>query len=153
SIPGLAIGVRRRRMTVRSLALPLIDTPGLAAGARAWLLGAVLLLPVYFLYLAHFTVMAAPGTGFLQYDQAYYMAVARAYFADGGFAPLYGLPFSPDAATPRLYFQPLTMALGIAWKVSGSDAGILYTTAGLLLALCCARVMITFYREVVPGSG
>ena len=97
--------------------------------------------------------MAAPGTGFLQYDQAYYMATARAYFADGGFAPLYGLPFSPDAATPRLYFQPLTMALGIAWKITGSDPGILYTTAGLLLALCCARVMIALYREIVAGPG
>jgi hypothetical protein len=153
SIAGPEPGVRRRHMTVRSLSLPVIDTPGLAAGVRVWLLAALLLLPVYFLYLVHLTVMAAPGTGFLQYDQAYYMAIARAYFADGGFAPLYGLPFSADPATPRIYFQPLTLALGIAGKISGSDPGILYMTAGLLLALCCARVMIALYREVVPASG
>src|SRR5437016_6105683 len=89
-------GVRRRRMSVRSLSLPVIDAPSLAAGARVWLLAAALLLPVYLLYIAHFTIMVAPGTGFLQYDQAYYMGIARAYFADAGFAPLYGLPFSPD---------------------------------------------------------
>jgi len=140
-------------MSIRYLSLPVVDTPGLAAGLRVWAVAAALLLPVYFLYIAHFTIMGAPGTGFLQYDQAYYMAIARAYFADDGFAPLYGLPFSPDPATPRLYFQPLTLALGIAWKISGSDPGILYMTAGLLLALCCARVMISLYREVVPGPG
>src|SRR5437660_5428794 len=140
-------------MTVRYFSLPVVDTPGLAAGARVWLIAAALLLPVYLFYIVHFTVMAASGTGFLQYDQAYYMAIARAYFADGGFAPLYGLPFSPDPATPQIYFQPLTLALGIAWKISGSDPGILYMTAGLLLALCCARVMISLYREVVPGPG
>ena len=123
-------------MTVRSLSLPVIDTPALASGVRVWLLGAVLLMPVYFLYVAHFTVTTAPGTGFLQYDQAYYTAIARAYFADGCFAPLYGLPFSPDPATPQIYFQPLTLALGVAWRISGSDPGILYRIAGLLFALC-----------------
>lgn len=152
-IAGPEAEVRRPRMTVRYLSPPLIDTPGVAAGLRVWALAAVLLLPVYFLYLVHFTSMAAPGTGFLQYDQAYYMAIARAYFADGGFAPLYGLPFSPDPATPHVYFQPLTVALGIVGKLSDGDPGILYMTAGLLLALCCARVMIALYREVVPAPG
>src|SRR5439155_11051134 len=144
---------RRLQMTVRYFSLPVIDTPELAAGVRVWALAAALLLPVYFLYIVHFTSMAAPGTGFLQYDQAYYMAIARAYFADGDFALFYGLPFSPDPATPHLYFQPLTLALGIAWKITGGDPGILYMIAGLLLALCCARVMIALYREVVAGPG
>src|SRR5438105_14497188 len=126
SIAGPETGVCRRRMTVRYLSLPIIDTPGLAAGVRVWALGAALLLPVYLLYIAHFTIMVAPGTGFLQYDQAYYMAIARAYFADAGFAPLYGLPFSPDPATPQIYFQPLTMALRIAGRVSRTATGSPY---------------------------
>jgi hypothetical protein len=70
SIAGPETGVRCRRMTVRYLSLPIIDRPGLAVGMRVWALAAALLLPVYFLYFVHFTIMAAPGTGFLQYDQA-----------------------------------------------------------------------------------
>jgi hypothetical protein len=151
SIAGPETGVRRRRMTVRYLSLPVISTLGFGAGARVWAIGALLLLPLYFFYVVHFTIAGAPGTGFLQYDQAYYMAIARAYFADGGFSPVYGLPFSPDPATPRLYFQPLTLALGIAWELTGGDPGILYMLAGLLLALCCARVMIALYGELVTG--
>jgi hypothetical protein len=151
SIAGPKTGVRRRRMTVRYLSLPVISTLGFDAGARVWAIGALLLLPLYFFYVVHFTIAGAPGTGFLQYDQAYYMAIARAYFADGGFSPVYGLPFSPDPATPRLYFQPLTLALGIAWELTGGDPGILYMLAGLLLALCCARVMIALYGELVTG--
>src|SRR5213076_1020422 len=38
-------------------------------------------------------------------------------------------------------------------KITGGDPGILYMIAGLLLALCCARVMIALYREVVAGPG
>src|SRR3989442_976624 len=44
SIAGPETGVCRRRMTVRYLSLPIIDTPGLAAGVRVWALGAALLL-------------------------------------------------------------------------------------------------------------
>ena len=128
----------------------------LSARLWPWAASALLLSPVYLLYLAHFTVHGASGTGFLQYDQASYMADARAYFAAGHFNLTYALPFSPDPTTPRLYFQPLTLALGLAWKLTGSDPGILYMAAGLLLALVCARVVIALYEEIVgidrPGA-
>lgn len=117
----------------------------------------MLLLPVYLLDLGHFTVLDARGTGFLQYDQASYMSEARAYFASGHLSLTYGLPFSPDPATPKLFFQPLTLALGLAWKSTESDPGTLYLVAGLLLALVCARVVIALYDQVVgctrPGAG
>src|SRR5438477_13038403 len=90
-------GVRRRRMSVRSLSLPVIDAPSLAAGARVWLLAAALLLPAYLLYIAHFTIMVPPGTGFMQYDQAYYMAIDRENFADAVYAPLSALPVVRDS--------------------------------------------------------
>lgn len=138
----------------RTTARPAIAT--LSSRLRPWAASALLLLPVYLLYLAHFTVHGASGTGFLQYDQASYMADARAYFASGHFSLTYALPFSPDPTTPRLYFQPLTLALGLAWKLTGSDPGILYTAAGLLLALVCARVVVALYQEIVgadrPGA-
>lgn len=131
-------------------------TATLPARLWLWTASALLLSPVYLLYLAHFTVHGASGTGFLQYDQASYMADARAYFASGHFNLTYALPFSADPATPRLYFQPLTLALGLAWKLTGSDPGILYAAAGLLLALVCARVVVALYQEIVgvdrPGA-
>jgi hypothetical protein len=43
------------------------------------------------------------------------------------------------------------LALGVLWKLTGGDPGILYMLAGLVLALCCARVMIALYGEVVNG--
>lgn len=72
-------------------------------------------------------------------------------FVDGHFSPLYGLPFSPGPAKPRVYFQPLTLALGVLWKLTGGDPGILYMIADLVLPLCCARVMIALYSEVASG--
>ena len=114
------------------------------------MIGSLLLLPVYLFYLAHFTNRVASGTGFLLDDMPYYMADARAYFDAGHFTLTYGLPFSPDPNTPRIYFQPLTLALGVFWKLTGSDPGILFTVAGLTFAICCARVIIALYDEIVP---
>jgi hypothetical protein len=91
-------------MTIRPVSVPIMEDVRIAAAVRPWALGAMLLLPVYFFYIAHFTIPGAPGTGFVQYDQSYYMALARAYFSHGHFALVYGLPFSPDPATPRIYF-------------------------------------------------
>src|SRR5271166_4333184 len=116
---------------------------------RPWGAAFLLLSPVWLLYLAHFTIPGAAGTGFVQYDQASYMADARSYFADGHFIWTYGLPFSPDPMTPRVYFQPLTLALGLIWRATGADPGILFTVAGFFLAICCARTIIALYRQVV----
>src|SRR5262249_31465439 len=110
----------------------------------------MLLLPIYLLYLAHFTNNVASGTGFLAPDAPYYMANARAFFDAGHFTLTYGLPFSPDPNTPRIYFQPLTLALAVFWKLTGSDPGILFTVAGLIFAICCARLIIALYDEIVP---
>src|SRR5262245_57045685 len=124
-----------------------------SSGIRAWAIGALLLLPIYLLYLAHFTNNVASGTGFLAYDMPYYMADARCYFDAGHFTLAYGLPFSTDPNTPHIYFQPLTLALGVLWKLTGSDPGVLFTVAGLIFAICSARVIIALYDEIVPLTG
>ncbi len=124
-------------------------TTSLLAWTRPWGGAFLLLLPVWLLYFAHFMISGAAGTGFVQYDQAYYMADARAYFADSRFTPAYGLPFSPDPTTPRIYFQPLTLALGLIRRFTGADPGILYATAGFVLAICCARIITALYRQIV----
>jgi hypothetical protein len=129
-----------------------------AARSRAdslWVLSAALFLPVIALYAAHFIPGSngASGTGFLQYDQPYYMAIARKYFDDGGLSLTYGLPFSPDPSTPRVYFQPLTFALGLLEYVSGGDPGFIYVLAEIVMGILCCRAAIELYREVIGLDG
>lgn len=129
-----------------------------AARSRAdslWGLSFALFLPVIALYAAHFVAQpnGAFGTGFLQYDQPYYMAIARKYFDDGGLSLSYGLPFSPDPSTPRIYFQPLTFALGLIEYSSGADPGVIYVLAEIVLGILCCRAAIELYREVIGLDG
>lgn len=116
-----------------------------------WLLSVLLCIPIYALYIANFTGLPSgvSGTGFLQYDQPYYMANARAYSNGGNFSLTYGLPFSVDPNTPRIYFQPLTAVLGFVLYLTGSDPGVLYMIAGIILAICCGRLIIAWYRAAV----
>ncbi|MBI1204654.1 MAG: hypothetical protein GC182_19305 [Rhodopseudomonas sp.] len=122
--------------------------------ARPWLLSALLCGPLYLVYACNFMFLppGSHGTGFLQYDQPYYMANARAYFSDGHFTLTYGLPFSFDPATPKVYFQPLTFGLGAILYLTGADPGYLYMAAGLVIAIACGRVAIACYRDVVTGD-
>lgn len=121
---------------------------------RPWLLSAMFCGPLYLLYACNFMFLppGTHGTGFLQYDQPYYMANARAYFSDGPFTLTYGLPFSFDPATPKVYFQPLTFGLGAILYLTGADPGYLYMAGGLVIAIACGRVAIACYRDIVGGD-
>jgi hypothetical protein len=119
-----------------------------------WSVAGLLLLPIYLVYLANLTnTVGGTGTGFLHYDAPQYMAYARAYFSKGYFTLSYGLPFSPDPDTPRIYFQPTTLLLGILLKATRGDPGLLFATAGIIFALLCARIIIALSDEVVPCAG
>ena len=120
---------------------------------RPWLAALILLLPVLLPGLAHFLL---PGdgrvpTGFLQYDQASYMAMAREHF-DQGFSPTYGLPFSPDSQTPRVYLQPQSLVLGSLLALTGLEPGVLFYGCGLLAALVFFRIAIALWRERVQAE-
>ena len=86
------------------------------------------------------------ATGFVQFDQPYYMASARAYF-DQGFHILYGNPYA-GYDTPRLYFQPHLFLLG-CFQQLGLDPGVTWTVFSILGTLFAAFVAVHFYREVV----
>ncbi|MBV8232760.1 MAG: hypothetical protein JO329_22485 [Planctomycetaceae bacterium] len=101
-------------------------------------------------YLVH--LLPTPGwrpTGFIQPDMASYMANAREHFDNDRFQLLYGNPFSPSYETRSIYFQPMTLVLGLAWRLSGRDPGLVFTMFGVLAAWSCARVAVALYREVV----
>jgi hypothetical protein len=113
-----------------------------------WWVSLALLLPVIVLYACeYFGANGNTFTGFIQYDQPYYMANARKFF-DGGFYLLYGNPFSPDPNTPRIYFQIHLLVLGFLQFITGCDPGVLYVIFGFFAALICVRVAMALYEQV-----
>jgi hypothetical protein len=121
-----------------------------ALAANRWLLAALAMLPIASLIGCYF--IGGPQdtrpTGFIQYDQAYYMAEARQHFA-GGFHLLYGSPASSDYDTPRVFFHPQTLLLGALVKFTGIDPGLVYSAFGLVATLIFFRVAIALYEFVV----
>lgn len=113
--------------------------------AFRWWLSLALLLPVIALYACEY--LRGGFTGFIQYDQVYYMVNARKLF-EGGFHLLYGNPFSPDPRTPAIYFQIHLLVLGFLQSVTGCDPGLVYVIFGFFAALVCVRVAIALYEQV-----
>jgi hypothetical protein len=116
--------------------------------AMRWAACLALFLPVMVLYLCEY--LRGDGrafTGFIQYDQASYMANARAYF-DGGFHIFYGNPYSPDPNTPRIYFQIHLFVLGLVEKVTSWDPGLIYVLFGFVAGVICIRVAMALYEDV-----
>ncbi|MDH3699676.1 MAG: hypothetical protein OEU46_00060 [Alphaproteobacteria bacterium] len=140
---------------------PAPATPRTGDGARlhrinhkrwaVWLLCLFLVLPIIYSYVLHFAAVpdGHRGTGFLQYDQPYYMANAREHFDGGKFSFLYGLPFSNDPSTPRIYVQILSLFLGMLHQLTNLDPGYIYFAFGLIAALVCARIAIALYDDVI----
>ena len=97
----------------------------------------------------HFGSVAAglEPTGFLVYDTPYYMANAREHFDAGGFSLLYGSPFTYDYDTPRIYFQPLTLLLGLLGRVPGADPGVVFALVGLIAAVVCVRIGMALFSH------
>jgi hypothetical protein len=116
--------------------------------ALRWWVSLALLLPVIALYACDYLDgKGSTFTGFIQYDQAYYMANARKFF-DGGFHFLYGNPFSPDPQTPKIYFQIHLLMLGLVQRITGCDPGLLYVIFGFIAALACVRIALALYEQV-----
>jgi hypothetical protein len=123
--------------------------------ANRWFLAFLAMLPICWLTGCYF--LGAPQnthpTGFIQYDQPYYMAEARQHFANE-FHLSYGLPASPDYDTPRVYFHPQTLLLGALTKFTGIEPGLIYAAFGLIATLIFFRIAIGVYEHIVGlGSG
>jgi hypothetical protein len=104
---------------------------------------------------AHYVGFVRAGlhpTGFIAYDTPYYMANAREHFDAGGFSLLYGSPFTYDYGTPRIYFQPLTLLLGLLGRLPGADPGVVFGLVGLIAAVVCVRVGIALFDHFASRS-
>jgi hypothetical protein len=113
-----------------------------------WGISLALFLPVIVLYACEY--LRGDGrsfTGFIQYDQAYYMANARKIF-EGGFHFFYNNPYSADPNTPRIYFHFHLLFLGIMEHITGWDPGLLYVIFGFCSGLVCVRVAVALYEQV-----
>jgi len=109
----------------------------------AWGAALLAMAPMLLVYLLHY--VAAPqgyhGTGFVQYDQPYYMANAQAVVSHS-LSFTYGLPFSPFDDTPRIYSQPMALILGWLLKLSGWDPGAIYVGFGILAGVAMFRIAL-----------
>lgn len=123
-------------------------------GWRAWLLAGLFYLPMAAVVLAHL-LLPPDGrwpTGFLQYDQGSYMAMAREAFDALPWpnTPLFGLPTSADPGTPQVYANPHLLLLGFVQELTGADPGRLYLLFGALSGLVFLRLAIALYGRAVP---
>lgn len=151
-------GTRILRSTVPSPETTSLTPPAGAEMGRPrvtrlldWLWALLLTTPMLATYAMHFALARAGSraTGFLQFDQPYYFANAREHFDDGRFHWLYGLPFSADYDTPRLYVQPQSLFFGFVHHLTGVWPGYLYVAFGVVAAVVCMRVATALLEQVM----
>jgi hypothetical protein len=116
----------------------------------AWLLALALMLPGMLPYLQHYlaTPPDAYPTGYLATDYPYYIGNARGHFEDG-FSLTYGLRFSPNPDTPKIYFQPQTLLLGLILKAVGDRSSLAMMIFLLLGGILFSRVAIALYERFI----
>ena len=90
------------------------------------------------------------ATGFIQYDQPYYMANAREYFDDGNISLTYKNPSDFRADAPKLYFQPQSFVMGLILKYTNIDPMYLFVVFGLLFGVLTVRVAYSLLNEFLP---
>jgi hypothetical protein len=123
-------------------------TSSRSGSALSWLASILLTLPAAWAYVLHYRAPAGMiPTGFIHGDMATYMAHAREYFDGGGLT--YGNPYSPAYDTPAIYFQPWTLVLGVIWRVTQLDPGIIFVAFGAVSAVVCVRLAMELYREII----
>jgi hypothetical protein len=111
---------------------------------------AALATPVLVVYGAHAVRAVQRGaspTFFIQYDMPYYLANARQY-ADGAHAwGAYANPYDFRHDSPRVYFQPLTALLSLAYAVSPAHPGALFVGFGLACTLLAFAALYTLLAD------
>lgn len=102
---------------------------------------AAILLPWLCILAAHYVGNADQATGFIQYDQPYYVANGRAAFERGN-GLLYPNPSDASENAPAIYFHWLPWLLGVMVTGMGLEPGSAYS----LLNVCMLPVfgLLTF---------
>ncbi|MBS1581054.1 MAG: hypothetical protein JST66_02530 [Bacteroidetes bacterium] len=120
-----------------------------------WSINLVLALPVVLLYIAHYagTRPGMVALGFIQYDQAYYMANARELVEHESLGPAYPLPFSADYDNKAIYFQPQVWVLGQLWRIMDIDPAVLLILFGATFCLLAIDMFRRVFDAFIPQAG
>jgi len=113
----------------------------------------LLALPALIPLAMHFWFAQSAGhqaTGFIQNDQPYYMANARELFDAENFSLTYKNPNDWRAESPKIYFQPQTLLLGIIQKTTGLDPALIFNLFGFIFAVLTVRVAWSLLNEFLP---
>jgi hypothetical protein len=116
-----------------------------------WLWSLVAAMPFLSVYGMHFTYSAGWPSGFLGYDQPYYLANGRAIFERGN-GITYPNPFDAAETSPAIYFHWLIWLLGFGVVKLGVDPGRLFLAAHLVAAVLCARATWALVSFCANGS-
>ncbi len=108
------------------------------------------LLPLFLHFFYSSVIWQDHATGFIQYDQPYYMANAREYFDDGNISLTYKNPSDYRADAPKLYFQPQSFVLGLIHKYTQIHPMYLFVAFGWLFSLLTVRVAYSLLNEFLP---
>lgn len=111
----------------------------------------MLYLPAFIPFALHYYLPPANTfpTGFIQSDMPYYMVCARKHFDDGGFSLTYGTPFSPNYDTPKNYFQPQTLLLGLILGITKADPAIVFILFGVVSSTICIRIALAIFEWLI----
>lgn len=109
-----------------------------------------LCLPVYILYLRHFLAFIpnpeAIPSGFLQYDQPYYMSNAREIY-DEGFSFLYSNAYTA-VKEKSIYFQPQIFLLGTIHHFTNWNPGYIFAGFGLVFVFLAIWMLTHLYERL-----
>lgn len=135
-------------MTMRPVESP--AAPSGRARLDPWIWAFVAAAPFLSVNVMHATCRAGEPTGFMGYDQPYYVANGRAIFERGnGLA--YPNPFDPAADAPAIYFHWLIWLIGFAVARCGIDPGHLIVVVHGMAAIATARLTWALVRRCLPS--
>lgn len=108
--------------------------------------------PMIWVYLSHYIGAHQAGlipNGMIQYDQVYYTANAKEIVDQGFDSITYSNPYSHSYSSPKIYFQPWTLALGCLMKLGLSPTST-FSVFVFTSAFFFCRVFILFWSQFFP---
>ena len=119
---------------------------------RNWGFALLLSVPIVIFFAAY--LLNHPGglvpTGFIQYDNASYIAYAKQYLDADSFSLLYSNPFNDHASAP-IYFQPQTVAFALLLAI-GTPPGPILIVFTIICSVICFRLLISIYDLIVTNQ-
>jgi hypothetical protein len=92
-------------------------------------------------------------TGFIQYDQPYYIANALEYREMDEVQFMFPLPFSSDYENDRIYFYPQILLFGMILRYTELSPISIFLVFGLIFSILFIRVTVLVIKNYIHISG